>query len=247
MCIRDRDEGELWFDDSAGQKVLIIGNSHSKDVFNALSASAYAESEYQFARKAIRKFEVDDVIEELLLTPNFKEADIVMIASRYHAEDVEPLQALLSFILEAGKQPVVLTNIHEFPEYWTRKWTLAEFIGYTLRRESPNVSNEELAATINRAYFNAVSEHHLAERIDFSGNVNEINRTLAQLAIEVPGVIVLNRMDYICDTESQYCDAVGPDLEKYFYDYGHNTLAGAKKFAENIDRVQWLSPLREQQ
>ena len=51
-------------------------------------------------------------------------------------------------------------------------------------------------------------------------------------------------MDYICEDELQQCHAINHRLEKYFYDYGHHTFAGAKFFGSRLDAKQiWLPEL----
>lgn len=50
-------------------------------------------------------------------------------------------------------------------------------------------------------------------------------------------------MNYVCSNEHGRCHAVDGMLNKYFYDYEHHNLKGAKFFATIVDDVGWLAPL----
>ena len=45
-------------------------------------------------------------------------------------------------------------------------------------------------------------------------------------------------MDYVCPNGD--CSIISDDLEKFFYDYGHNTVDGYKHYAKIIDEIDWL-------
>ena len=58
-----------------------------------------------------------------------------------------------------------------------------------------------------------------------------------------PDLVILSRNSYVVNEEKNICYAINEDFEKYFYDYGHHTIAGAKFFAGRIDKIGWLNPL----
>jgi hypothetical protein len=64
------------------------------------------------------------------------------------------------------------------------------------------------------------------------------------LASEHKDLVVLDRMHYICNPQEKQCFAINENLEKYIYDYAHQTLVGAEYFGKVIDRIDWLAPLR---
>ena len=51
---------------------------------------------------------------------------------------------------------------------------------------------------------------------------------------------MLDRTDYVCDKDAGVCDAVSRNLDKYFFDYGHHTVTGAKYFAKKVERLNWF-------
>ncbi|MEM7033741.1 MAG: hypothetical protein AAF629_29625, partial [Chloroflexota bacterium] len=49
----------------------------------------------------------------------------------------------------------------------------------------------------------------------------------------------------VCDKSLLRCFSISSDLEKYFYDHAHHTLAGASFFGRRVDEVGWLHRLTE--
>jgi hypothetical protein len=50
-------------------------------------------------------------------------------------------------------------------------------------------------------------------------------------------------MNFVCDTDRDFCFAINSKLEKYFFDYGHITVNGALFFGKRVDEINWLAPL----
>ncbi|MFU7560173.1 hypothetical protein ACMFWY_15955 [Roseiconus sp. JC912] len=63
---------------------------------------------------------------------------------------------------------------------------------------------------------------------------------IEEIAKEFPEVSRLNRNAYTMDASGQTCFAIDEKLSKYFCDYGHHTLAGAKIFGGQVDRLRPL-------
>jgi hypothetical protein len=55
----------------------------------------------------------------------------------------------------------------------------------------------------------------------------------------VPQLVVLDRMDLVCSKNQQECFSLDDRLNKFFDDYGHNTLVGADFFGRRLDEVDW--------
>jgi len=241
--VRQYDENKLWYDlDKNNENALIIGNSHSKDLYNVLLHSKYSKSRFSFARYGTQISDVQKSFSEFMRLPNFEHADTVIIASRYDLNDIASLEYVIENIIGAGKDVILVNNIHEFPEYRTRSWTFAEFIAYDVRGDTSIKSNEALVYRINSEYFNAYSVGKTAQRKDSIGTVKEINEAIDLIAKKFPEVTLLDRMDYICQPELKLCSGVNESLEKLFYDYGHHTLAGARYFGAEVSRINWLEP-----
>lgn len=239
--LRDKDEKQLWFDSSKQtENVLLLGNSHSKDIYNTLVHTNLNLRTFQFARYAIKVSQIPSHISKLREIPNYKVADIITIASRYDSADMDAFEEVIKLLNKDGKRVVVINNTFEFPEFRTRKWTLAEYLGHKNYQKENASNQEELASIINRGYYKSLISNNHAERIDFSGEVSSINRFLSNLMQKYPNVNLLDRKDYMCDVDKSLCFAVSADLVKYYYDYGHNSIDGAIFFAKRIDELSWF-------
>jgi len=68
---------------------------------------------------------------------------------------------------------------------------------------------------------------------------DQINQSLKEIA-NIHNLIVLNKMDFICDISASTCDGITDEGYKAFYDYGHFTLEGAEYFGRRIHELNWL-------
>lgn len=228
----------LWFDvKDDRKKLLIVGNSHSKDLWNILTHSTQAKAHFQHARYGIplRRMFVD---ERFFNSPNYRASDIVMLATRFDdgGEDLHMLQAVVKRLQRDGKTVVLVKNIFEFPSFRNGSMTLADTV-YLEAQGQGITSLHDIADRSNARYFTAY------ESGITRAHVHEVNRQIDVLASENPNLIVLNRMDYVCNTAKRICYSMDEKLNKFFYDYGHHTLAGAAHFGAIVDEVDWLAPV----
>ena len=74
-----------------------------------------------------------------------------------------------------------------------------------------------------------------------SGNLAFSNRAINRAKARFPRTIVVDRMDLACSWQRRECLAIDDRLNKSFYDYGHNTLAGAALAGRRVDETGWLT------
>ncbi len=224
-----------WFDLAAPQKrVLVIGNSHSKDIFNVLSHSETATEQFQFARFG---WQIRAMREDFFTLPNYLNADVIMIATRYEKGDlVQDFGWFVERVLADGKTMVFVRNIYEFQSFgW--KTTADMLITRALLFEDG--LTDEMVGDINRAYYEEYST------VEKGAAVQLADRRIDALKRRYPSIVVLDRMGYVCDDLEETCFAVDTELNKFFYDYGHHTLQGARFFGARVDEIGWLSELIE--
>jgi len=218
-----------WFSNKNRPGVIVVGNSHSKDIYNILSASASIASYYNVARFGVQ---IRDLNKNHLFwkSPNYLFSKFIVIASRYSKEDVNNIQFVIDRIISDNKTPILVSNIFEFPEVYG-DFTYIDKIAYLSYYDG--LSIKDAVSRINRKYF----EFYKNDLINYSIIINDELRRIA----EINNVIYLDRMDYICDEYRMLCYAVQDDLSKNFYDYGHHTAVASGFFAEIIDRKKWFS------
>jgi len=214
----------LWFDPGAAtQKLLIIGNSHGKDLFNALHLNREIFPEFEFARFGMRNTIEEDQIETLLAAPNFMHADTVILSFRYHMNTMDPVGPLIERLLTAGKQVVLTTNTTEFGA--SEVYSIAD--RHLLRTGTMDVDAINATAWKSRVLSNGSPS-------------NDVLRDLAATY----DLAILEKEDFICDATRRTCANVTLSGRKAIYDYGHYTLDGAILFGRRIAELGWLDPLR---
>ncbi|WP_299009830.1 acyltransferase family protein [uncultured Shewanella sp.] len=224
----------IWFDLSdPRQGLLIVGNSHSKDIYNVLTSSEVANKHFQIARFGT---ELNTLKADFYDTPNYQASHIVMYVSQYKPKDLMVFDKLIKRAILDGKKIVFVKNIYEFEEFGRR--TYADFLFNLLLDEKgeANITRED-AIKINQKHFEQYMHRDRKQLHKQSDSV------LKKLKHYYADLIVLDRMDYVCDKKSRICYAMGEDFQKYFYDYGHHTLEGAVFFGDRVDEVNWLAPL----
>lgn len=230
---------KLWFDKKdARKKILLVGNSHSKDIYNTLLNSSHSQAKYQVARYGTQVFKLAKKGGTFFSSPNYIESDIVMIATRYNKLDIAKLESIVKRMLEDKKLVVIVSGIFEFKMYGGRN--IADFMlqDKYLSYYKENRSNlNEVVSSINSAYYEDYSRSDEASKVVFFKSV------VSKIKEKYSEVIVLDRMDYVCDRVELTCFSINENFEKYFYDYGHNTLQGAHFFGSRIDQIQWLKKI----
>lgn len=226
---------KLWYDlSSSNERILVVGNSHSKDIYNILSQSSWFLDNYQIAR-------FGEQIRNLLPShrfwdsENYKAANHILIASKYEYEDFEILPVIIDRIISDGKNISFVKNINNFPGEATGFSLIDKIILKNTRLEP-----EKIALIINSEYYNYYKKPN--QNSEVVKKNTKINMLLKDIANK-KNIIVLDRMDYICNDAEELCYAVEKNLSKNFYDYGHHTLEGSRYFAKSKLIIKFLDPL----
>ena len=211
-----------WFDpDSAARRVLVVGDSHSKDMFNVLRAAAQAGAPIQVARYALPLPELEARAPALWEAPNFRDAELVVLSYRFFEATIPRAEDLVGQIRARGKEVALFDNTVEFPE--PRGETLFDLY---LRE----------AGALDGPDFNRRAWERRA--LDRVGPINDALHAMAARA----GVKVYEKAGFMCDAEARTCDLVTPDGYKTLYDYGHYTLEGARHFGDRVAGLGWFAP-----
>lgn len=219
-------------------KVLLVGNSHSKDVFNIMFMSQTAEPSISLGRFSAQ---IDELVEDgpFFNSYNYDQADAVMIVNRYNDPrrgDVSNLEYVVRRLIADGKTVILVENIFEFPAYLGGKWALFDKVLHEFANEG-NLNPADIIAASNREYYKVVAAGQKDER------VIQANDEIHRLKAMFPEIIVMDRMEYICSDAEEICYSANENLEKYFPDYGHHTLVGAAFFSKRVDEINWLAPI----
>lgn len=221
----DDEMQRLWFEDPSTLNVLVIGNSHSRDVYNALDIAAQDIPGLAVARFGMLSLFPQDQRDALLASPNFAAADVVMIATRYNRDDLEaPLNVLIDDLEGHGRTIVLVDNTAEFQPIGRMP-----LFDYSVRGGALVGGLETL---------NTFAFEHVAR------DVLPLNARLQDLA-EDRGIIFLSRFALLCSDAQEACMLRLPDGDKALFDNHHLTENGATYVAGQIVATGWLAPVIE--
>lgn len=236
-------ENTLWFTkDTTKRNLLLVGNSHSKDLWNVLVRSKDATSKFQIARFG-SQVNVLEKSHGFFQSPNYLNADVVMIATRYRIDgsDTANLEWVVKEMLADGKKIALVKNMIEFPMQ-NEKLNFADRMVYDSYSAGIKTLSE-IKAQSDAKHFEAYVKQVENPSIIKRQQIVIANSKIDELANKYPQLYALDRMDYICSKEQEICYSMDDKLNKYFYDYGHHTLNGADFFAKIVDEINWLKGL----
>lgn len=216
----EHERSRLWFPPGARRKILVVGNSHSKDLFNALYLNRSRWPGHGFARFALAADLPDDQQQMLMAAPNFQAADVIVIAPRYTRAFLDRLPAFAARLRAAGKEVILVDNTVEFESRQGKP--LFDWYRQTHRSSYSPQQLNRIAYT----------------KTDTAPQAN--NQALAELADRL-GLPLLSRRGLICSEAEKSCTLVTPEGHKALFDYGHWTLEGARHFGSQAAKEQWLN------
>ncbi len=249
---REHELKALWFEeDPARKKVLVIGDSHGRDTFNALWRNRHLFWNAQFAfylqilgrQRREERYE----FEHLLSAPNFRAADIILISHLFHIDNSQrnrrntdkPLAELIKLAESAGKEVLVASSS---PESFVKSIRRIPFdlivhgkIPLTSGHRPDSLSKEELIKEINRAQY-----AHLTRKMYGTEEPPEVTDARIRRIAEENGAKYLDKFSIVCNEREKTCSGLTPEGFKAIYDYAHYTPKGSEHFGRKMYETDWL-------
>jgi len=211
-------------------KVLLLGDSHSKDMFNVFYLNKDIFQDYEFSRLSGKILNGDETDENRKI---FDSSDVVIITFHF-AEPISQYK-LEDFIIKYKKEKkiILLSNTNFYKSDFTYKkygryynhLTLTDIL--ILKKKGDDISIQD-RILINKA--------HYENRILI---FDKVNKEIENLSSKF-GVKYLRKQDFLCDYKKRLCDGITVNNKKIFSDYDHYTLDGAKHFGKKINRINWF-------
>ncbi len=220
-------------DNPKNNKVLIIGNSHGDDLFNALHLNLHLFPGYEFARLYSQIGISDLQLEKMLRSDAYITADTIIISTRYidyervkngerFVNDFVVLPKMISAIQGSGKEILITSHTPEFDQI--NGLEIFDYYFKNAEKSELKINLEDLKSLFY--------QHRRAQK------VKKLNSKLAEIALTF-NLRVLEKEQLICSRHSK-CEGITPDGFKVFSDYGHWTLRGAAFIGKRISDNNWL-------
>ena len=243
---------------NAKRKVLIVGNSHAKDIFNALTQNINLFEDADFIKFPGNTYfqlacldqtiaESAQEAEDLYSSKAYVDSTTIIISTYWEwshrcnvkredwprANDFVGLKSLLERAKSDGKHIVLMDQSPVFVSPNKDKRPLVDIL------LQDTVSSEN---SFDILEFKLGLANAMYEAINWKRQRN-VSATLTQIAEEY-SVPVFSKLPVICDLEMQSCDGLTEFNEKIFYDQHHYTLAGAKLVGERLAKHGFDALLR---
>ena len=202
--------------DSKDFNIVIAGDSHGEDLFNALSLNRELFNSVNFffiGNTFVENFYKN---QELL-----RNSDILIFSYRWDDINFKLLKDKFKEINSLNKNIVITSRTNEY-RVPSKLYTLLDHKIIFEKKEFDYYGLKNL-------YF---------ENREIKSE-SDINQKLKKFAYENK-LKYLNKEDYMCEISREQCDYLDLDGHKIFHDYGHYTEYGAKYFGEKIYRMNWL-------
>ncbi len=247
------------FSSTNTKKVLILGDSHARDMFLMFWLNEHLFPEFEFAipsnhvsvtPKSNKCFVTSESKRSAVVRhDNYKQSDIIVISESYSFDpkilekQLSCLSRLVDLLKGDGKQVVVtsknviLPGLRQVPKRMvvhTGEWD--HFT--TLYSRRTRLRPADLFLLTNGAFTMEKFERYAFNRIrEFQAPTDDALEELSRQK----GVKFLKKMDYLCDLGKRSCELFSKDGYKLRFDKGHHTIAGNKHFGQKIAELGWFN------
>ena len=234
-------------------KILLIGNSHSKDTFNALDQNRDMVPNFDFLRSDVPQLnclidsikDYEAVRQGFYQHRNYLDSTAIVVSTRYDtnqlcesrkkntqkSSDFEGLKDLVKRARSDGKVVLVMGNSAEFQKL-DEKWT-ADYIFNKYKNDILFDGDfEKIRTEADQLFF--------AQLIPASIKHNKNIKVIA----EEHKAYYFDKIPLVCDLVNERCTAFTDDGYKTFYDASHWTLEGAKYFGKKLLNEEFFEKLK---
>ena len=212
-------------------KLLIIGDSHGRDLTRALYSFSQNNEKYEFRFLESRFFEAKSKND--LENNNYKslinDSEYILLSKQFTSEknQISNIKKFAKITRDLKKKFVIVGSAPEF--YSSEGDVLLTFL-------LENKKNKEYLRNhnydhINKYFFSKLKTY-----------LFDTNHVLQKIAKDL-NVHYLDRFDFTCDIEKKKCFGLDKKGNKLFMDYSHFTQSGIEFFGKKLYELNWLEKI----
>ena len=230
--IKKYELGNPQFIDSDKKNILIIGNSHARNTFNALKLNENLFNTLEFSildlpidcvENIFIKFEYCDGLKMTKLQKKiFYDSEVIILSTRFRDVDINSLEKIIHFTKKFKKQVVLTTKSPKF--YFENYLSFLDQF-YIDNKRLPNVVE---TIVLEKKYFRTMDEK---DKI--------LNKRIEDISINL-NVKLLKKIDLFCDQKTERCKFLTKNNDKILFDADHYSLNGARYIGKRISDINWL-------
>ena len=219
-------------------RLLIVGNSHSKDMFNIFYHSDVLSEQFNVARYGVQLRDIDA---SFFTSDAYKFSQAIMISTKLREGDLDRLYDVSNRIVNDSKQLVIVEEAVFFDMSGT--YTVADVtISKELKKQQQTglpIQANEIIHIVNSAYTDLYKQRISSE--SYLEHKQQYDRVISKIISDHPQVTHLKSMDYICPDNQ--CHGVTPAGRKTYLDRIHLSVSGAIFFGEELLKTKFYTDL----
>ncbi len=219
------------FKDKSKKNLLIIGNSHGRDLFNTLKLNENIFFDYEFSiidtkvscLNYINENKLCDKTLSKLQKNIFEQSEFILISSKYSDKDLLELETIVKKLLTFNKKVILASNRPQFYFSSNNLTIIDEF--FLKNKRLPN-DNEKLA--LERKYF-----------LSINPKIKKKNVLIEKIAKDYQ-IDFIDTKELICSDKKKTCEFLTDSNSKIMFDDSHFTVEGAKYLGTRIKKLKWF-------
>lgn len=219
------------FKKNSKNKILIIGNSHGRDLFNSLKLNEELFSEYEFSildtqvHCLVNILKNNSYCERKLdnkLKKIFDSSDTIILSSSFTEKDMSVLEDVIIELKKTNKKIILTTVIPTF-NFIDSKLLIDEF--FIKNKKLPSFDEK---IVLEKKYFNSLDK-----------KINIKNDLIFNISKKY-NIKILDKFELFCNKQDKTCIFLTEEKKKIFYNIDHYSIDGAKFIGRKIKETQWL-------
>jgi len=219
------------FKDESKKNLLIIGNSHGRDLFNILKLNESSFLDYEFSildtkiscLKYINNNKLCDKTLSKLQEDILNQSNIILISTRYDDEDLLELKNIIKKLSTDNKKVILASNRPEFYFSNNNLTIIDEFF-----LQNKRLPNNDERLELKEKYF-----------LSIKPKLKKINTFIEQIAKDNQ-IDFIDTKELICSDQKRTCEFLTNSNSKLMYDSSHFTVEGAKYLGTKVKELKWF-------
>ena len=222
------------------KNILIIGNSHGRDTFNALKLNEDLFNKLEFSildlptincmKNIFIKFEFCDGLKMTKLQKDiFYKSDIILISFSYSFSSISSSEKTINKLekiinlSKKYKKKIILTT--QSPSFYYKNYLSLLDRFYNTNKRLPNTKESII---LEKEYFKSMHEE-----------VKVFNKKI-EIISKKRNIKLLQKIDLLCVKKIQRCEFLTKNKDKILFDANHYSVNGAKYIGKKIFDLNWL-------
>jgi peptidoglycan/LPS O-acetylase OafA/YrhL len=224
--------GNPQFKNPNKKNILIIGNSHGRDIFNSLKINENLFDKFEFSILDLQVRCMENIFDKFefcngkkmsrLEKKIFFDSETIIISSAYKEEDLGKIEEIIKS-LKKYKKKIILTTMSPGFDFENYSTIIDKFYYEYKRLPDPNE-----VIILEKKYYRSMKIY-----------IRNINKKL-EIISKNQNIKLLRKLILLCNEDTQRCEFLTKNKNKIIFDDSHYTIKGAEYIGKKIFYSGWL-------